>query len=316
MYLAGRQFNLVKVGLMRAACPPVLECLPANKNVKAPVVIIGNKEALGRVEACSYIPQALVVSGHKKRLALYADSIVKSWAFMEASVPLKTDDTISCRELLTRLYRQICASVFGAMAKPVMNQCWPFVSQVFPLEGRCIYAHKDTEWEQRFELDPVERHVLLVGGPVAIGGARLITARDAKEVMPIVDTGARYQYAPPPANLQSYSLGGKRSELALGTLRNWRQVDEAVDMYVAYMRTGGRQGMRPAFSPVSVGANKLAASLQEKGLDFLDFVGWSADAQQQSKQTLDKLRKGAEAFKRRFAAEGVSEAGVRASNVS
>jgi len=283
--LCGRTFDLAKVGLVRAGCPQELSNTFHNRILGSPIIITSNYEKLGYVQATDYWPSGIIVAGAKTRTALLAASFARSWAYVEAgALEINADDAIGSSELMGKLDALILEKFYGSAKQPVSGQPWPYIQEVYPFENYFIYSMKGQKYRQGFALDPVERKVALRGGSVAVN-EKFVDATinaDNKDSMPRVQTGVRYAYAPPKGNNQSFTTGGKNSELVTQLIRNWSDIMEAVAMYLNYTRlagTGLKPPMRPSFHPVNLSPeHKIVAALQAKGIDVYDFAKWTAMA--------------------------------------
>lgn len=291
-HLCGRVFRLVKVGLVRAGCPRELAALADNVRKDAPLIIVQNTRKYGFVAAADYFPAGVIVSGRHRRDELLETGLTRTWIFVEASVAgtMKMDDEILAHDLLRRLDASVSERYYGARG-PVTGQPVPSVREVYPFEHRIVYAMNNHLYAQAYKIDPSQRILTLTGQPQLQADSSLskpgFVPGMAKERMPRSDTGARYAFAPPGGQLQSYTMGGPNSELVTQIIRNWADVNEAVAMYLDYLRTARpTDQMRPAFQPVALvpatgakWATKIANALQAKGLSPFDFAVWSAMAQ-------------------------------------
>ena len=279
--LCGRTFNLAKVGLVRAGCPQELSNTFHNRVPGAPLIITQNYEKLGYIQATDYYPSGIIVAGAATRNILLNASYTRSWAYVEAgALEINADDAIGSSELMGKLDALILEKFYGSAKQPVSGQPWPYIQEVYPFENYFIYSMKGQKYRQGFALDPIERKVALRGGSVAVNEKFVDATINAdKEVMPRVQTGVRYAYAPPKGNSQSMTTGGKNSELVTQLIRNWSDIMEAVTMYLNYTRNAGqglKPPMRPSFYPVNLSpANRIVAALQAKGIDVYDFAKWT-----------------------------------------
>ena len=287
--LYGRDFRLVKVGLVRAGCPRELAALADNVRRDAPLVIVENKHKYGFVAATDYYPAGVIVSGRHYRDQLLEAGHTRTWIYVEASVAsgLRTDDEIKAQDLLRRLHTSVVERYYGTRG-PVTGQPRPSIEEVFPFENRIVYLMAGRKYGQTYRINPSERMLTLTGSPEEFqAGSSLSSGLGmAKERMPRSETGARYAVAPPGGQLQSYTMGGPNSELVTELVRNWANVNEAVAMYLDYLRTTWPvDQMTPAFQPVALiptkgakWATNIRVGLAAKGIDPYSFAIWSAMA--------------------------------------
>jgi hypothetical protein len=279
--LCGRTFNLAKVGLVRAGCPQELSNTFHNRIPGASIIITKNYEKLGYVKATDYYPSGIIVAGAATRNLMLRASLTRTWAYVEAgALEVHADDAIGSSELMSKLDALLLDKLYGATKQPISGQPWPYIQEVYPFENYFVYTFKGQRYRQGFALDPVERKVALRGGSVAVK-EMFVDAGESKESMPRVQTGVRYAYAPPKGNNQSFTTGGKNSELVTQLIRNWSDILEAVAMYLNYIRNSGKpvRPMTPTFHPVTLSpAHKIVAALQAKGIDVYDFARWTSEA--------------------------------------
>lgn len=292
--LIDKKFRLAKVGLVRAACPRELMMSAANRSMTSAIVIVANKNGVGRVDSTGYTPKCIVAAGAARRARLLDNGIVLSWAYVQdgAGMEIRADHEIGCSELLVKLGDLVNERMVGASAQSFANLpggC-PWIMEVYPFEGYSIFQYKGQKYRQAFALDPVERIVGLSGEPVKVDEKFVDAATQTTGGwIPRNQTGARYAYAPPQSAL-SYSTGGKDSELISQVFRNWRNITEAAAMYVAYAKASqtlpGAKPMRPAFAPVSLTDDgKILAQLNARGPGVFDFAVWSAGEQEKEPKT-------------------------------
>lgn len=296
--LCAREFHLIRVGLVRAACPQELNNTPPNRLLGAPIVILRNHDKLGSIQATSYTPLGIIVAGAKTRASLLDEGYTRSWAYVEAgAVEIQADDEIGSSELMQKLENLLNVRLYGSN-QPITGQPWPYIIEVYPFENYFIYQLKGQKYRQHFTLDPVERKVGLTGGAIAVN-EKFVNA-DCKESMPRSETGARYAYAPMRGNTQSFTMGGKNSELVTQIVRNWGNILEAVSMYLNYTRNAGtklKPQMTPAFRPVNLSPEgKILGQLAAQGIDVYDFAKWSAAIQAAKTKSKDGLPSSAYAY--------------------
>lgn len=273
--LSGRTFFLARIGLVRAGLPVEVSASATNRQFGMPIVIIKNTDKLGHVPSTGYYPSGIIAAGALTRFRLLDAGLPFSWAYVEeGALELNASEVVGSHELLTRLDSLILEKVYGS-AKPITGQPWPYITGVYPLENHLTYQVGAKRYKQNFMLDPVDRRISLQGG-----SQQLIQAADAKTSMPRSETGARYAFAPPMGQLQTFTTGGKNSELVTQLIRNWADINEAAEMYVDYTKHVNTQPLRPSFYPVagvSWGGKALKA-LESRGIDFYNFAAWSGMA--------------------------------------
>ena len=292
--LNGKRFRLAKIGLVRAGCPREMQLSAANRAAANAIVIVANKRGMGRVDSTGYVPQSIVAAGARRRGRLLDSGIALSWAYVQdGAVEIKADHEIGCQELMSKLGNLITEKMIGSSAAALANtlQGQPWIMEVYPFENYCIFQYKGQKYRQGFALDPIERIVGLSGEPVKVDEKFV----NATAFIERNQDGSRYAFAPPDS-ATSFSTGGKDSELVTQIFRNWKNITEAVEMYLSYLHaeqsvqpvTDVRQinRMRPAFAPVSLSDDgKILAQLAARGPGVYDFATWSAGEQEDTSGT-------------------------------
>ncbi len=139
-------------------------------------------------------------------------------------------------------------------------------------------VHQAGDWDhngETFGRGPVtlDTHLKTMGKP---------GIKASVDKMPLVQTGVRYSPAVAPGNNQTMTQGASHSELITMLVRNWKNVLDAVENYLAAIRNGQH---KPAFrppmnAPVNLTpAGKIGATIASKGVDVYDFARWSARVQ-------------------------------------
>lgn len=267
-------FRLAKISLIRGVgCPKELQGLMDNTRLSSAIVVVDNLEAYGTP---SYIPPAVIVAGAARRDALLAQGYTRSWALVHREVEIQADDEIGCNELMSKLMELLKIKLYGSSAL-LTGQEWPMIVEVYPFENYFIYAFKGNKYRQTFQLDPVERKVALAGPAVAVEEKFVNAgASEAKEVMPLVDNGVRYAYAPMRGNTQSSTRGGLKSELMTQLVRDLSNVVKAVNAYLQAIKGDMKDQMTPSFYPVDIADRKVGAVLKAHGVNYFDFCMWLA----------------------------------------
>jgi hypothetical protein len=277
-----KSYILARINLVRAACPKPLISVPENL-ANRPIVVEHNKQEYGSIQATGYCPKAVIVAGAAKRNALIAAGFVRHWAWVEdGSMDLKTDEAMSCNELMQKLQGQLylnCSSIL------------PWITEVYPFEHYSIYYKSGQKYKQQFTIDS-DRNVKLSASPIAL--AEKTIAACISDRMPRVQTGVRYAYAPVVPNWAPSSRGGLYSELNTQIISNWGNIENAVANYLDVVRHGGY--IQPAFAPVTIANNKLATTLAALGVDIFSFAKWSASAQEKTTKSVGGIELGPEQF--------------------
>ena len=288
--LNGRKYRLAKVGLVRAGCPRELLGSADNRAAGKAIVIQKNRGGYGRVDSSDYVPRAIVAAGARRRSELLDEGIVLSWAYVEdGAMEIRADHEIGCSQLMAKLNDLIRVRTVPGYSNGSYpgNADVPWIVEVYPFENYCIFQWKGDKYRQAFELDPVERVVGLAGSPVKVD-EQWVNAQGVDPAMPAVQTGVRADPGTSRPVLTETHTGAPNSELVTNIFRNWGDITEAVNMYLAYIRsTNNRDQMRPAFYPVSLtNTGKIAAQLNartEGGV--FDFAVWSAGEQEEESKT-------------------------------
>lgn len=301
-YLADKKFRLVRAGLVRAALPDACARLTGNVKPGTAIVAVKNTAKLGRVDAVGYIPGAIVVAGAVRRQKLLDSGCARGWAYVEeGAMDTGPDDAISCAELMGRLRYALDARVLGQIMAQTGICEHPQITKLYPFENACEYAYKGQRYRQSYELDAKSRSITLSGSPVPMNVSTVsqkikltATSMEVRESMPRVQTGIRYADAPVKANLQSFTTGGRNSELVTQIIRNVSNITGAINAYLTHGHVvqGLSKGqMTPSFQPVVIkDGGKVMAALAAKGIDPFDFACWVA-AQQA------KIEKGIKAWR-------------------
>ena len=274
--LCGRNFELIRVGLVRAGCPQELSNSVGNRGpVGFPIVVIKNRDKLGLVASTGYYPQGVVVAGVRTRAAMLNHGLTKGWAYVEAgALDINADDAIGCEELMQKLSALLMAKFYGANQPLSMQPC-PYIVECYPFENYLIFEMKGQKYRQAFALDPIERKVTLQG-PQQPVKEKFVDALG--ESMPRADTGVRYAWAPVKGNNQSFTTGGRNSELVTGLIRSLANIHEAVEMYLNYVRLSGASHWQ---TPTPSTAHKVALTPEHKLLETVGiaagvFARWAA----------------------------------------
>lgn len=281
--LYGRQYQLTKIGLLRASLPQSLSRTPLNLRPGLPIVVLANTKHLGAVEAAAYIPKAVVVMGAARRSALLEAGVAKSWVFLECGVDIRADDEIGSSELMQKLDALLWARFFPSLpygAATMAGQQTPFIREVYPFEDYFVFDWRGEKYRQGYAIDPAKKEVRLAGPQVPVEQKFVNAQGSNSTIMPFAQTGIRSIPGWTPGNSQSVSMGAPNSELVISLIRNFSNINEAADKYVAATRTGLYRPMRPSFYPVplkdegqwGVGA---ATPLTARGISPVDFAHWA-----------------------------------------
>ena len=292
----GKRYRLVKIGLVRAACPRQLETTPENLNPVKSIVVTANTEKLGAVQGIGYVPPGVITAGAARRKRLMELGQVFAYAFVDTRITeMRCDDEISSRELMDKLDVAIRQKILGNLSEmTVPGAQVPYIVEVYPFENYFIYSWNGDRYRQAYILDPVARQLKLMPVSQKVE-EKFVNA--AVERMPRVQTGIVYQ-PQATANNQTSFRGAPNSELVTGVIRNWTNVLEAVQMYLSQIRNGQHKPpvAVPAFAPVPLVGGKIGKALAAKGIDVYDFARWSAAQQSQEPKTKDGLPPSAYAY--------------------
>jgi hypothetical protein len=284
--LAKRKFHLVRAGLVRAALPESCARLEGNVRPYTAMVAVKNVGKLGQVEAASYVPPAILISGAMCRKRLLDDGIARSWMFVEAGAfDIHADDQFGCNELMDKLRKLLTARYRPTNAGQLDG--YPYIIEVYPFENYFIYTYKADKFKQLYELDNKNREVSFVGAPKPVvekfveatvaQKIQIAAMMTIREPLQRVQTGIRYADAPVRANIWLFTTGGRNSELVTQVFRNMSNIENAVRAYQMYRTAVNKTPMTPAFSPVQLTSmGKIAASLAKKGVDPYDFATWAS----------------------------------------
>ena len=277
-------FRLGRINLMKAACPLEVQAEFGNQAASMPLVIVKNRQGFGHVLSTGYVPGAIMIAGAVRRNYLADEGRIHDYAWIEAgALDIQADDEISSQELMDKLTDLLNARILGPGKTALPGQACPWLCLVYPFENYFIYTYNGQKYRQNYLLDSVARTVKLSGGSVAVK-EMFINATDAKMSMPIADTGARYYSSPTMGNTQSMTQGARNSELIHSIVRNWADVNESVRMYLAAIKHGNKQPIRPKFSPAPsdliewANMKAIVSMLASYGLTMYDYARWSLDA--------------------------------------
>lgn len=275
-------FRLAKINLVRAGCPREVEHLRANQTVGVPVVIVNNKRRLGEIKSTGYAPPGVVAAGAATRSLLLSKGQLRAYAWLQAGVDIQADDAVSSSELMEKLTAELGKKFFGPTgAASYPNSPYPYVREVYPFESYFIYAMKGSVYRQHYTLDPTDRSVRFIGVSIPVEQKFVDACGDQ---MARTETGARYAFAPMKSHGQSVSLGAKNSELVSQIIRNWKNINDAVNTFLNAVTNGTYKPMRPSFYPVQLtDDNKIASTLAASNLTIIDFAAWSASVQSKKK---------------------------------
>ena len=289
-----RKYKYVRIGLVRAACPREIENTRDNLNVGRAITINANENELGRVSAVRFVPAGIIVAGNARRRRLLAAGLVHDYAFVERRIDdIKCDDEISSNELMEKLNIAIRERILGPARANGDGNCapgtvYPYILEVYPFENYFIYNLAGQKYRQVYVLDPVKKVLHLAPGSTKV------------EEKFIDATGDRWTPTSTPGNNQTVSPGASNSDLVIMLVRNWKNINEAVAMYLAAIRNGQHKPPMsvPAFAPVNLTpAGKLGTQIASKGIDVYDFARWSAAEQsKEGPKTKDGLPKSAYAY--------------------
>jgi hypothetical protein len=289
--LNDKTYKLVRIGLVRAACPRELESTGDNINPIKAIVIDANTKRLGSVRNIGFTPAGVIVAGASLRKRMMEHGYVHAFAFVDREVSeIRCDDEISSNELMEKLRQAIQDRIMGPMANMYApGQQQPYILEVYPFENYFIYSYKTDKYRQAYVLDPVAKIVRLLPGSQKVEEKFVNASVDR---MPINQSGLRYQVAPVAGNNQTSTMGAPHSELVTQLIRNWKNVLEAVAMYLSAIRNGQHKPPMavPAFAPVALSPQgKILQALMSKGIDPYDFAQWSAVEQSKETKTKDGL---------------------------
>lgn len=275
------RYTLAKINLVKAACPYELASTAANSAQGQMIVVEKNRKRFGFIEAADYFPPIVIVAGASTRRQLIKEGYIHGWALVEnGSMELSNREIFSSSELLRGLQQALLRRIYGnriiysGQAQPSILECCPF-------ERRVIYAMKGGVFEQKYEAEMLgKRNIVLVGESIAACGTPML---------PPVQTGLRYAYAPFKSPVSGTTQGGAQSELMTGIIRDWADIKEAVAMYLGAAGKDA-ESLRPRFEPVALTyknkagevvyrGDTLKHSLVKAGIDPFEFAVWSADAQ-------------------------------------
>jgi hypothetical protein len=292
---AAGDFQLHRVHLVRAGCPVTLLGTKANQMTNMPIVIAANREKHGYVASTNYYPKAVVVAGADTRSKLLANSVLATWAWIEAGSMDVKEAPIGTGEIMQKLTAALAAKYIAAVGLP--SQEVPWLAEVFPFENVGVFCFKGQKYQQRYILSNADRTVTLAGSPERIDGS--IDACISQ--MPRSQTGARWYAAPVAGNNQTSTMGGVNSELVTQIVRNWDNINEAANMYVNAIQNGLHSPMQPSFAPVALPKDgKIATTLASRRILPADFAVWSEAAQQKD----TKMCGGKEVHRKHFAYVG------------
>jgi hypothetical protein len=246
-----------------------------NLSVNAPIVVAKNRAKVGFVEATQYCPSAVIVAGAARRKKLIENGYVRAYVWIEAgALNIQADDLIGANELMQKIGALICQRVTGGNCNGP-GVISPWVIECYPFEGYAIYAYNGDKYRQAFVLNPLTRDVQLSNSPVKVE-EKFVDARSIRatiETMPLVDNGSHYAPAQSRAMAQSTNRGALGSELMTQIVRNFQDINEAVQMYLDVIKHGGY--IQPRFSPVTLVNNKIATSLAAQGINIFEFCKWA-----------------------------------------
>jgi hypothetical protein len=278
------KYKLIKVNLVRASCPPQIESTVANKAIGLPIIIEKNRQKHGYIEATGYCPFGVIAQGNETRKRLLSNGLINSWAWVEnGALEIQADDAIGCNELCQKLQSAIVKKFYGS-AQPGLNASWPSIVEVYPFENYFIFAMQGQTYRQPYTLDPVKREMSLSGKPTKV---KEMFIDSSVEVMPRSQTGQQYHYANPHGNNQTSTMGAPGSELITEVVRDFTNINEAVQMYLNAIKFGLHTPMKPAFCPVQLTPDhKIAHGLQALGIEPVEFAQWGITARHKKTKTV------------------------------
>lgn len=311
MFLLDKKvYDLARVGLVRAACPQGLADIGENLRRDVAIRVDRNRDGRGAIKAIGYKPRGVVVAGAAVRNRMLEEGRVHGYVFVErGALDISAAEQVSAGALLAKLHSLVTASVIGRR-EPVPTQKLPVIVAVWPFEERLIYALDGVEYAQRYRLDAVARSLRLgerlrLGPPVRACGVDQV----GEGHMPPVDNGFQQGgFGQARGNEQTYTRGASNSELMTQTVRNWTNVNKAVENYLASIRNGQHKppAAAPMFSPVTITpAGKIGAGLAARGIDVYDFVRWSAAEQGRKVESLIPAREGVRSLTARAGVAGL-----------
>ena len=295
--IGNKRYRLVKIGLVRAACPAQLEMTAANLNPVKAIVVTANTSGLGSVGAMGYRPSGVITAGAARRKRLMAAGCVYDYAFVDTSITdMRCDDEIGSNELLDKLNAALRFKLMGTlsdMSGP--GVIFPYIVEVYPFENYFIYTFQGDKYRQPYILDPVARQLRLLPMAQKVE-EKFVTACVGR--MPRVATGTVYSPAPPAGNGQTSTRGAENSELMTNLIRNWANILEAVQMYLAQIRNGQHKPPTaiPMFQPAPIPGGKIGKELAGRGIDVFDFARWTAAEQSKGEKSKDGLPASAYAY--------------------
>lgn len=286
--LCGREFRLQKVGLVRPGYPLSCHSLAGNVRASTAIVILKNSDKIGTVQATGYWPSGIIAAGAVQRAALLHAGLVRGWAYVEAgALDIKADAEIGSTMLLTQLGAELRKCTSGPAREHTPGGVYPWIREVYPFENCLVYSIGEKLYRQQYRINQINGASSFVGVSIQIRQAVSDVTACGSMSMPRSQTGARYSSAPPKGMNQTFSTGGRNSELVSQIVRDWSNILEAVGMYLEYIRSSNRMPMRPSFYPVAIANNKVGRALVSGGLDYYDFATWAA-GQQKPKQAAVK----------------------------
>ncbi len=276
-------YTLARINLVRAACPFELMAAVENVAIGKPIVIEKNRHRYGVVEATGYCPSAIVVSGGNLRSKMLQQGVIHAMAFVEpGSMDLAEDAKVSFKELLSDIQSSLHRRLYGKESYSA-GHILASIEAVFPLDNCFVFEWGNKRFRQAYSVNPKDRKVVLAGHqPVtACGDGPMPRVQDG------LQQGFVAPFKPPTAGT---TRGGARSELMTEIIRDWSDINEAVNMYVGSMKAGFNRQLTPTFHPVDLKDERKSGeivdrgcvyrgSLIKAGIDPFEFAKWSAEAQ-------------------------------------
>lgn len=286
-FISGRRYTLARVHLLKVGCPRELSAASENR-MSAQLVVARNRKKLGFIEATGYYPAAVVVAGASRRARLMAAGQLAEWGWVEHGIDIQADDAIGCGDLMSQLQQLLSQKIYGDRGTPMAGQPWPNIVEVYPFESYMVYEFAGQKYRQAFVLDAIDRVVKLSGQSVKVD-EQWVDASDSG--MPKVETGMRQTRNPLPlASNQVSSRGGVHSELMTQVIRNFGNVNAAVQALLSAIKNGLYEPMKPSFAPVALTPDHhILAPLAAAGLSTSDFAVWAETVN--AREFSDKERK-------------------------
>lgn len=161
-------YKLVRIGLVRAACPREVEHTRDNLNLGKAIRIDANEHKLGSVASVGFVPAGIIMAGAARRIRMMEGGFVYDYAFVDRTVrDIRCDDEISSNELMQKLDSALRDRIMGPARNDsccAPGQISPWIIEIYPFENYFIYNLKGQKYRQGYVIDPVKREVRLGPG--------------------------------------------------------------------------------------------------------------------------------------------------------